>query len=407
MSRASDVVIVGAGPAGASLAIELARRGRDVLVLERSAFPREKPCGDCVNPGAVRELERLGVASRLAASLRPARLSGWRVEAPDGRAFQIDFGSDDDGAGLHGWGVRRRDLDSALLDEACRAGARVSFGLRAYDVVREAGRVVGVKVRDGTRPAEIRARFTVGADGLRSVVRQRLGLEARAPRLRKIALVGHLSNGNGAGSGRRFGELRVRGGRCCGYAPLADGANLTLVVPEREARGIAGRRREFMLAALADFPEVEARVRRAEWDGPVMVTGPFDRPVRRPAAPGVVLVGDAAGYYDPFTGEGVYQALRSAALATEAIEASLRDPRGQSKALKEYTARMRREFGPRRALQHVIEAVISRRRTMSSFVAALGGAEVAARRLLRVTGDLAHPLTLLDPTIWARALMAD
>ncbi len=120
-----------------------------------------------------------------------------------------------------------------------------------------------------------------------------------------------------------------------------------------------------------------------------------------------MLVGDAAGYYDPFTGEGVYQALRSAALATEAIEASLRDPRGQSKALKEYTARMRREFGPRRALQHVIEAVISRRRTMSSFVAALGGAEVAARRLLRVTGDLAHPLTLLDPTIWARALMAD
>ncbi len=90
----------------------------------------------------------------------------------------------------------------------------------------------------------------------------------------------------------------------------------------------------------------------------------------------------------------------------EAIEASLRDPRGESKALNRYTARMRREFGPRRALQRVIETVVSRRRAMSTFVAALDGADIAARRLLRVAGDLAHPLTLLDPAIWARALTA-
>ncbi len=405
MSPASEVLIVGAGPAGAALALELARKGRDVRIVERSLFPREKPCGDCVNPGAVRELERLGVGSRLAATLQPARLCGWRVEAPDGRAFQIDFGPDGDGVALHGWGVRRRDLDVALLDEACRAGARVDFGLRAHDVIRRAGRVVGLMARDGTRSVEIRARFVVGADGLRSVIRRRLGLDARAPRLRKIALVGHLSNGGDAGSRLGYGELRVRRGRCCGYAPLADGANLTLVVPGREASGIAGRPREFMRAALSDFPEVEARLRRTQWDGPVMVTGPFDQPVRRPAAPGVLLVGDAAGYYDPFTGEGVYQALRSAALATAAIEASLQEPQVEPKALRDYSARMRQEFGPRRALQRVIEAVVSRRRTMSAFVAALGGADLAARRLLRVTGDLAHPLTLLDPTLWARAFM--
>lgn len=402
-----EVVIVGAGPAGASLALELARRGRDVLIVERAAFPREKPCGDCVNPGALRELERLGVRDRLEAALKPALLCGWRVEAPDGRAFQTDFGSDGEGVTIHGWGVRRRDLDAALLDEACRAGARVSFGLRAYDVLREAGRVVGVRVRDGTRSFEIRARFIVAADGLRSVIRRRLQLGARASRLRKIALVGHLAGVDGLGDPDRalYGELRVQNGRCCGFAPLAVGANLTLVVPGRDAGEIASGAREFMRAALADFPEVDARLKRGAWDGPVLVTGPFDQPVRRPVAPGVVLVGDAAGYYDPFTGEGIYQALRSAALAAPAIEAALRDPLGEPEALREYGARMGQEFGARRALQRLIEAVISRRRAMSTLVAALGVADVAARRLLRVTGDLAHPLTLLAPAAWARALM--
>ncbi len=407
MSLQAEVVIVGAGPAGAALALELARRGRDVLIVERSPFPREKPCGDCVNPGAVRELKRLGVGARLEAVLRPAPLRGWRVEAPDGRALQIDFGSNEEGVALNGWGVRRRDLDAALLDEACRAGARVEFGLRAFDVIQEAGRGVGVRARDGTRALEIRARLIVGADGLRSVIRRRLGLGARAPRLRKIALVTHLCEGRGlAGSdGAGYGELRVRGGRCCGYAPLASGANLTLVVPESEAGAIAGRPRDFMRAALSAFPEIEERVTRGEWDGPLMVTGPFDQPVRRPAVPGVVLVGDAAGYYDPFTGEGVYQALRSAALAVEEVEASLRDPEVEAEALREYSARMRLEFGPRRALQRVIEAVVSRRRAMSTFVAALGAADNAARRLLRVTGDLAHPVSLLDPTVWTRDIL--
>lgn len=407
MNLNSEVVIVGAGPAGASLALELARRGRDVLIVERSAFPREKPCGDCVNPGAVRELERLGIRFRLESALRPARLSGWRVESPDGRAFQVAFGSDGGGVAIQGWGVRRRDLDAALLDEACRAGVRVSFGLRAYDVDQEEGRVVGVGVRDGTRAFEIRARFVVAADGLRSVIRRRLQLGARAPRLRKIALVGHLAGDDGVGDPERarYGELRVRNGRVCGYAPLAASANITLVVPWSEAGRIASGSGEFLRAALSDFPEVEARLKRGALDGPVLVTGPFDQPVRRPAAPGVVLVGDAAGYYDPFTGEGIYQALRSAALAAPAIEASLKDPFREPEALTEYGARMRQEFGPRRALQRVIEAVVSRRRAMSTFVAALGGADIAARRLLQVTGDLAHPLTLLAPAAWARALM--
>ncbi len=399
-----EVIIVGAGPAGSALALTLARAGRDVLILEKSRFPRDKPCGDCVNPGAVSELRALGIADWLSAKLKPRLLRGWRVEASDGSAFRAAFGrakangsSRLDDAAL-GWTVRRSEFDAALLAEAQRAGARVEFGLRVFDLVTENGRVAGVIARCGESHREIRGSLVVGADGLRSAVRHRLKLAARRPRLRKIALVGHLVSGNGTGS---FGELRVRGGHIVGYASYADGANVTLVVPQEEAVAVSGDTRAFFLDALLKFPEVRERVMRCGLDEAFMVTGPFDYPVSRPWAPGVLLVGDAAGYYDPFTGQGIYQALRTACLAAQAIESALTDPRHERSALRRYGRRVRRELTPTRAVQRVIEFVIGHPDLMSFFVQALaGGGGGSPRRLLRVTGDLAHPLALAHPQLW-------
>ncbi len=291
-----------------------------------------------------------------------------------------------------------------------RAGARVRFGVRAFDLVWDEGRVAGVLAGTGTRAARLGACFVVGADGLRSVVMRRLGLSGRPPRLRKLALVGHLCESNDGGpAGRRadtsYGELRVRGGRCFGYAPLQQGANLTLVVPAREASLIAGRPRDFLLSALSDFPLLRDRVRRGGLERGVEVTGPFDQPVRRTWVPGALLVGDAAGYYDPFTGQGIHQALRSAALAAEAIDLALGYPATEPVFLRSYAARVRREFAPRRAVQRLIEAVVSRPRAMSRVVGALASEPGAARRLLRVTGDVDPPLTLLDPLLLGRLIL--
>lgn len=398
-SRAADVLIVGAGPAGAALALALARRGRDVLVVERSHFPRDKPCGDCLNPGAVNELERLGIAARLRASLAPQPLRGWHVEAPDGAAFRVSFDTDANGASTEGWAVRRRDFDAEVVSEAVRAGARVKFGVRVTDVLRDRRRVVGVVCREGTASQEIRARFVVGADGLRSVVQRRLGLSRRPARLRKIALVGHLAGANGAGC---FGELRVRAGRTCGYAPVPSGANITLVVPEAQAAA-AVRGQSFLREGLSDFPEVRDRARSIGLENDVLVTGPFDCPVRRPWAAGAVLVGDAAGYYDPLTGQGIHQALRSAACAAVTIERILRDPRREALELWKYGARLWSELVPKRTVQRVIEAVVGHPEWMSPTIRALADHDgAAARRLLRVTGDIRHPVTLLAPATWLR-----
>jgi geranylgeranyl reductase family protein len=395
-----DVLIVGAGPAGAALALALARRGREVLVIERSRFPRDKPCGDCLNPGAVAELERLGIAARLRSSLAPQPLRGWYVEAADGRAFRATFGAFADGSRIEGWAVRRRDFDAELLSQAIGAGARVGFGLHVIDVLRERGRSVGVVYREGTSTAKIRARLVVGADGLRSVVQRRLGLRRRPPRLRKIALVGHLAGANGSGD---IGELRVRGGRTCGYAPVPSGANITLVIPEVQAA--AARGKSFLHEALSDFPEVRDRALAAGWENDLLVTGPFDCPVQRPWAPGALLVGDAAGYYDPFTGQGIHQALRSAAYAAVTIERILRTPSREISELRRYSARMWSELTPKRIVQRAIEAVIGHPERMSRVIRTLAdGDGTAARRLLQVTGDVKHPLTLLAPATWLHLL---
>ena len=396
-----DVLIVGAGPSGAALALALARSGREVLVVERSRFPRDKPCGDCLNPGAVAELERLGIAARLRASLAPQPLSGWYVEAPDGRAFRATFSTVADGSRIEGWAVRRRDFDAELVSLAVGAGARVSFGLHVIDVLRERGRSVGVVCREGASTGRIRARLVVGADGLRSVVQRRLGLRRRLPHLRKIALVGHLAGANGTGD---VGELRVRGGRTCGYAPVPSGANITLVIPEVQAPAVT-RGRSFLREALEDFPEVRDRAVAAGLDNVLLVTGPFDCPVRRPWAPGALLVGDAAGYYDPFTGQGIHQALRSAAYAAVTIERILRAPRREIFELRRYGARICSELMPKRIVQRAIEAVIGNPERMSRMIRALAdGDGAAARRLLQVTGDVKNPLTLRTPGTWLHLL---
>jgi len=178
---------------------------------------------------------------------------------------------------------------------------------------------------------------------------------------------------------------------------------LTLVVPSLQAAHLRGDPRKFALQVLADFPEVNRRVGRLGLTPEVMVTGPFDRPVRRPWAPGAVLVGDAAGYYDPFTGQGIHQALFSARLAAEAVEEALADRALEPAALTCYARRLARDLIPKRGLQRLIEHVVSRPKLMSRFVRVLaaGDGELGGR-LLRATGDVAHPATLLAPDVWLR-----
>jgi flavin-dependent dehydrogenase len=268
----------------------------------------------------------------------------------------------------------------------------VRTGAHVVDVVREGGRVMGVRMATGE---EIRARLVVGADGLRSVVVRRLDLLRRAPRLRKVALTAHVAGVDAAGRG--WGELRALGRGCVGIAEVGGGrSNVTVVVAGDEARDVAGDPAGFFDDALNRFGFADAR--RVD---EVLTTGPFDFPVRRAIADGALLVGDAAGYYDPFTGQGIFRALRGAELAARTADAALRAGDLSAAALAPYERARRRAFGPGERVQHLVEAFVSRPALLRLVSRRFRRRPALGDAIIRVTGDVRPARSLFHPGILA------
>jgi flavin-dependent dehydrogenase len=387
----TDVLVVGGGPAGATVARLLALRGWSVELLDRAAFPRAKPCGECLNPGAVDALARLALLDRVVA-LGPARLVGWRVQGgartavgtfPDGRL---------------GLSIDRGRLDATLLDAAREAGVRVRE--RAKVVALEAdprGRGVGVRA-DGGRVATRRARVVVGADGLRSTIARALDAYRRAPRLRKLSVTLHVE---GFEDDPTRGRLLIDRHGTVGLAPLDEEGrrwNATVVVDAgSQGRAVSGDPRRFALARIAEVLRGAWRGRRV--DGP-WTSGPFDWPSRRAVADGVLLVGDAAGYYDPLTGQGIYRALRSAELAADVIDRGLRSGRVARSDLLPYETALRRELRAPLRVQRGVEAVVSSASLLPVALTVLGRARGTMDMVIGVTGDMSPARALLRPSTW-------
>jgi menaquinone-9 beta-reductase len=382
--RVRDVVVVGGGPAGAAIGARLAAAGHDVLIVDRDRFPRPKPCGECLNPGAVRELEALGLGAR--ARRLGAPITGWSVRAPGGGGFEARFPEH-----VRGIAVRRDLLDALLLEQAERAGAEVREGTVVTDVIRERDTVSGVRTRHG----DIRARLVIGADGLRSVVVRRLGLLRRPPGLFKVALTAHVRGGEiDAGAGRMW----VRADGCVGVADVGGGLlNVVVVAEGAAARAVAGRRDAHFDEAVASL----AGLRSARRVDRVLATGPFDCPVRAVAADGAMLVGDAAGYFDPFTGQGVYRALHGAALAATVADRALRDGDVSARSLSPWSTAHRRAFAAGERVQRAVEHVVGRPRLFDLVAAALARRSALADTLVSVTGDFAPARALVSPRMRA------
>lgn len=245
---------------------------------------------------------------------------------------------------------------------------------------------------------EIEARVVIGADGLRSIVLRRLGLLARPPTLRKLALTAHV---RGLGDMGGCGTVRARGRGCVGVADVGGGlANVTVVVPGEEAHEVGGHAEAYFDAALR-----ECGFAGAERVDDVLATGPFDCPVRRAVVDGAVLVGDAAGYYDPFTGQGIYRALRGAELAAEAIGTALRAGDTSSAALMPYERARRRAFGPGERLQRMVEAFVSRPPLLRWAAGRLDHRPRLASAIVRATGDVDPVRSLLRPSLIAQLIV--
>jgi flavin-dependent dehydrogenase len=391
----TEILIVGGGPAGASVASALARRGVDALIVDRARFPRPKPCAEYLSPEASRILADMGALERVERT-GAAALAGIRVRAPNGAVIAGDFLSSHGFRGFRdrGLSVRREVLDDILLDCARQAGARATEGLRATDVLHDArdarGAAVGVTTLDGATPGELRARLVVGADGLRSVVARRLGLAQTRRWPRRLALVTHYRDVAGVGE---HGEMHVERDGYVGVADVGNGlTTVALVVPASRAAAMRGDRAGFLSRWLAGHPHLAARFAGAERATPVVATGPFASFARRAWAPGAALVGDAADFLDPFTGEGIYAALRGGELLADAIVEALaargpRAARDADAALARYDAARRREFRGKWIVERMIAAVVGSAPLINRAARRLSRRKDLADLLVGVTGD--------------------
>jgi flavin-dependent dehydrogenase len=365
-----DVLIVGAGPAGSIAATMLARAGARVRIVDRSTFPRDKLCGDTVNPGTLAIFRRLNVARAIDAC--GVNVAGMCVTGERGVVIEGRYPD-----GIGGRALLRRHLDWMLLQDAIAAGAQFEPAFTVRRALVDGKRVAGVWVSGRRCEGELRARVTIAADGRRSTIAFGLGMARHPARPRRWAIGAYVENASVAAPSRDLGEMHVRAGRYIGIAPVpGDLTNVCVVKPWRPGdRGLGDPRAE-LLGELARDPMLRARFAGARLVGAPAVLGPLAVEVRDKGLDGLFLAGDAAGFIDPMTGDGLRFAVRGAELVAHASLAALEH--GWRGVHERLVARRRAEFAGKWRFNRLVCALVA---SPAAVAAASAGARVAPSAL--------------------------
>ncbi|HEV2705043.1 MAG TPA: NAD(P)/FAD-dependent oxidoreductase [Pyrinomonadaceae bacterium] len=376
-----DAIVVGGGPAGASAAIHLALRGARVMLAERERFPRAKLCGEFISPECVAHFARLGVGERM--SLAGAQTVARTVfYTRAGRGVDVPsewFGVAGERRAL---GLSRARMDNALLTRAREVGVEVVEGATASAVVEDGG-VRGVRLQVDGKEHLCRARVTLDATGRARTLARRVVQGRRGKELKRAPLVAFKAHLEGARGEAGACEIYFYEGGYGGLSPVEEGlSNLCFIVRASDARAHAsdaGRLMTEVLMRNARARESLAGARVASaWLGVALDS--FGRGETTPTT-GLLTVGDAASFIDPFTGSGMLMALESGELAAETIA---RWGEGESFAslARVYASLYEERFGARLRLCGLLRRAAFAPRAASELAVCVLGMSAGLRRTI-------------------------
>ena len=288
-----DVLVVGGGPAGMAAGIYFGRAGLRTMVCERGPLPADKPCGEGVMPTGLEYLERLGVSAYLDQDhTRP--FSGIHYLSTSGAGASARF------AEGPGQGIRRTELSRAFCERAAK--------IHALEVRSRTPVTLGLRGPSGTEAwldgRKITARLIVGADGIRSEVRRWAGLQGVSTQRRRFAVQQHFR----CQPWSEYVEVHWAGDAEAYVTPCGrEEVGVAVLWAAEEKKSGGGQR--LMESMLSRFPRLRASLQGVEPSSGARAIGPMHQVARSPVADGVGLVGDASGYLDAITGEGISLAL--------------------------------------------------------------------------------------------------
>ena len=339
--QASDVIVVGGGPAGSAAATFLAQRGWSVTLLEKDRHPRFH-IGESLLPMNLPILQRLGVLDAIK-EIGTYKSGADFSAIGESRYSVFRFDRALDPTWPHAYQVRRDEFDAILFANAAKSGVAAFQGCEVdkLDLDRDAVAVEGTTAAGA--PFRCEARYLVDATGRDTLVGNRLGLKARSRRHQSAALFAHFS-GVTRRPGAEAGNISIYNFEhgWIWVIPLRDGiTSIGAVCWPDYLKRRRGDNREFLLGTLRSIPALRERLVDAHVAGNLHATGNYTYSCRKMAGRRWIMVGDAYAFVDPIFSSGVYLAMHGAEIGANAVDGALRDPSRERSLQRQYTRQVR------------------------------------------------------------------